>query len=200
MEPLQRPALLVIDMQNDFLKVGFATAEAIEHHRPAVANCQRLLAGARLAGVPVLFSRVAFRPSYVDANPHSPARKLGRFLQMDSWGGAIVDELQPRADEIVIVKKRASVFFATELDLVLRALDVKTLVLAGTATHLAVESTARDGHAHDYEVCVVADATTAAQPEFEAPSLRALAHFFGQVQTTEEVLASWAGAPRSPRR
>jgi nicotinamidase-related amidase len=129
----------------------------------------------------------------VDANRHSPARKRGGLLLLDSWGGEVVEELQPQPEEVVIVKKRTSVFFATELDLVLRGLGVKTLVLGGTATHLAVESTARDGHAHDYEVCVVSDACTALQPEFQEPSLRTVANFFGRVQTTDEVLAALGG-------
>jgi nicotinamidase-related amidase len=193
MEPLERPAVLICDMQNDFLKGEFAPPDAAERYGPAIGNCQRLVAAARARGWPVLFSRIAFRPGYPDANPHSPARQRGDLLLLGTWGGDVVDELAPRPAEVVITKKRTSVFFATELDLVLRGMGVRTLVLGGIATHLAVESTARDAHAHDYEVCVVSDASTALQAEFQEPSLRTVAAFFGRVHTTDEVIAALGG-------
>ncbi len=189
MERIEAPALLLIDLQNDILKGKLAPANAAAMFGPAVANCRRLLDAARAGALPVIFTRIAFRPGYPDANPHSPARLLGDLLLVDTWGGAIVDELTPRPDEIVITKKRTSAFFGTELELILRALGVRTLVLTGGATNRAVESTARDGHAYDYEVVVAADACAALKADLHDASLRSIADFFGTVYPTDEVLA-----------
>lgn len=191
---LERPALLLIDLENDIVKGKLAPPDAAQTFGPAIANCRRLLDAARARGVPVVFTRIAFRPGYADANPHSPARRLGNVLLVDTWGTEIVDELRPLPTEIVITKKRASAFFGSELDLVLRGLGVRSVVLAGGATNRAVESTARDAHAYDYEVVVVGDACAAMKPEFHEPSLRSIAEFFGSVCTTDEVLAGLAAS------
>jgi nicotinamidase-related amidase len=191
MERLEQPALLLVDLENEILRGELAPPDAEAMFAPVIANCRRLLEAARAREVPVLFSRIAFRPGYPDANPHSPARQRGNLLLVDTWGAAIVDELQPLPTEIVITKKRTSAFFHTELDLVLRALGVRSLVLAGTATNRAVESTARDAHSYDYEVFVVGDACAAVKVELHEPSLRSMADFFGGVYTTDDILASF---------
>ena len=190
MERLERPALLLVDLENDIVKGRLAPADADRTFGPVMANCRRLLDAARAGGVPVIFTRVAFRPGYADANPHSPARKLGDVLLIDTWGTEIVEELQPLPGETVITKKRSSAFFGSELEIVLRGLGVRSLILTGGATNRAVESTARDAHAYDYEVLVVADACAAMKPELHEPSLRSMADFFGSVYSTDDVLAA----------
>jgi biuret amidohydrolase len=188
MERIERPALLLVDLENDIVKGKLAPADADRTFGPVLANCRRLLDAARARGVPVIFTRIAFRPGYADANPHSPARKMGDSLLVDTWGTGIVDELRPLPGETVITKKRTSAFFGSELEILLRGLGVRSLILTGGATNRAVESTARDGHAYDYEVLVVADACAAMTPEFHGPSLRSMADFFGAVYTTDDIL------------
>jgi nicotinamidase-related amidase len=189
MERIERPALLLIDLENDIVKGTLAPADAERTFGPVLANCRRLLDAARARDVPAIFTRVAFRPGYADANPHSPARKLGDVLLVDTWGTEIVDELRPLPTETVITKKRSSAFFGSDLEIVLRGLGVRSLILTGGATNRAVESTARDAHAYDYEVLVVADACAAVKPEYHEPSLRSMAEFFGGVYSTDDVLA-----------
>jgi nicotinamidase-related amidase len=190
MERLERPALLLVDLENDIVKGRLAPADAERTFGPVLANCRRLLDAARAGGVQAIFTRVAFRPGYADANPHSPARKLGDLLLVDTWGTEIVEELRPLPGETLITKKRSSAFFGSELEIVLRGLGVRSLILTGGATNRAVESTARDAHAYDYEVLVVADACAATKPELHEASLRSMADFFGSVYTTDEVLAA----------
>jgi nicotinamidase-related amidase len=190
---IERPALLLVDLENDILRGELAPPDAERTFAPVIANCRRLLDAARARGIPVLYSRIAFRPGYPDANPHSPARQRGNLLLVDTWGAEIVDELAPLPSEIVITKKRTSAFFRTELDLVLHALGVRSVILAGTATNRAVESTARDAHSYDYEVYVVADACAAVKPDLHEPSLRSMADFFGGVYTTDAILAAIRG-------
>ena len=185
------PAVVVIDMQNDILKGKLAPANMKAAFEQAIGNCSRLLEAARRHDVPVVFTRIAFRPGYVDANPHSPARKLGLLL-VDTWGTEIVDELKPRRDEIIITKKRSSAFFGSDLEIVLRGLGAKSLILCGGATNRAVESTARDAHAYDYDVLVVGDAASAMAPEFHEPSLRSMAEFFGRIYSTDEIVEALA--------
>jgi nicotinamidase-related amidase len=188
MERIERPVLVLIDLQNDILKGKLASPGSDRHFGPMIANSQRLLEAARAKDVPVVFTRIAFRPGYVDANPHSPARKAGDLLLIDTWGGEIIDEVAPLPTEPVITKKRTSAFFASDLEIVLRGLRAESLILCGGATNRAVESTARDAHAYDYEVYVVSDACQAMKPEFHDASLRSMAEFFGGVYTTDEIL------------
>ena len=189
MNRIERPALLLIDLENDIIKGQLAPADAERTFGPVLANCRRLLEAARAGGIPVIFTRVAFRPGYADANPHSPARQLGDLLLVDTWGTEIVDELRPLPTETLITKKRSSAFFGSDLEIVLRGLAVRSLILTGGATNRAVESTAREAHAYDYEVLVVADACAAMKPEYHEPSLRSMAEFFGGVYSTDDVLA-----------
>ena len=192
MQPLERPALLLVDLENDIIRGQLAPPDAERMFPPAIAQCRRLLDAARARGIPVLFSRIAFRPGYPDANPHSPARQHGNLLLVDTWGAEIVEELRPLPTEVLITKKRTSAFFGTELHLILHGLGVRSLILAGTATNRAVESTARDAHSYDYEVLVVADACAAVKADLHEPSLRSMADFFGGVYATDDVLAALA--------
>jgi nicotinamidase-related amidase len=195
---LERPALILVDLENEIVRGKLSVPGAEQLQATMLANCQRLLAAAREQGIPVFFSRIAFRPDYADASPHAPVVKvphLRGLLVVDTWGTQIVDELTPRPDEVVITKKRTSAFFATELDLILRRRAVSSVVLAGTATNRAVEGTARDAHALDYDVVVVQDATAAQKAEFHEPSLRSMADFIARIATTDEILDTWVKTP-----
>jgi nicotinamidase-related amidase len=194
MVQLERSALLIIDLENEIVHGKLAFPGAEELHKTMLANCRRLLDAARAKNVPVIYTRIAFRPSYVDASPHAPVVKvphLRGLLVVDTWSTEIIDELKPLPDEVIITKKRTSAFFATELDLILRKLNVHSLVLTGSATNRAVEGTARDAHALDYDVSIVRDATAPQKTEFHEPTLRSLADFVAEIVATDDVLEAW---------
>jgi ureidoacrylate peracid hydrolase len=190
---LESPAVLVVDMQNDIVKGRLAAPAVVDRAPDVVAQIARVLEAARAAGTPIIFSRIAFRPGHVDANPESPARRLGYGLLEGDWGADIIDELRPMPGDHVVTKKRASAFFGTDLAILLRGLDAGSLVVTGGTTNRAVESTIRDAHAHDYHAIVVSDATIGVSPELHEGALRSIADFFGEVATAAEVVAAMFG-------
>jgi nicotinamidase-related amidase len=188
--PLDAPAVVTVDMQYDILK-GRLAAPAVVPHVPAVVErINAVLLAARGAGVPVIYSRIAFRQGHVDANPTSPARRLGYGLLEGDSGARIIDELRPAARDHLVTKRRTSVFFGTDFDILLRGLGIRTLIVTGATTNRAVESTIRDAHAHDYHAIVVSDATIGVSPELHEGSLRSIADFFGEVSSADEIVAA----------
>lgn len=173
-------AVLVIDMQNDFGAEGGMFHRAgidISMIRRAVGPTARVLAAARLVGIPVIYLKMGFKPDLSDAGPmHSPNfirhQLLGvgsvvsvpdgtqsRVLVRDTWGTAIVAELTPEPTDISLYKHRFSGFFETELDGVLKRLAVRHLIVTGCTTSICVESTIRDAMFRDYSCVLLEDCT-----------------------------------------
>jgi nicotinamidase-related amidase len=147
-------ALLVMDYQVGIVQTYCGEDPALVERMAATAR------SARLAGVPVVYVRVAFRPGYPELHPGNRnfrgIDKIGRFL--DGEPGTEIDRrVAPEPGEVVVTKHRVGAFWATELDQVLRALDVTDIVLGGIATSGVVLSTVRDGADRDFDVTVLAD-------------------------------------------
>src|SRR5919199_1506370 len=185
---LERPALLVIDMQNGFCHPAGSVARggaSIEDTQATIAPVASLLAAARAARVPVIFTRFVYRADYADGGilvrelrPHLQQR---RALVQGDWDAQIVDELAPRSDEFVVDKNRFSAFYATSLETILRSLDVHTLVVCGVTTNMCVESTVRDAGQRDYRVYVVRDAVGEFDRARHEHALCAMAFGFARV-------------------
>lgn len=198
-------ALIVVDAVNDFCSPGgYADREGldIQPAQAAVPRIRRLLRDGRGR----LDTRVFIRPVYgTGANWYLSEAWLERAARANpsgghnrypvcapgSWGAEFVPglEVDPGGD-LVVVKHRYSAFFGTELDLVLRARGVRTVLLAGVATNVCVESTARDAFFRDYHVVLVEDACAAYSAEEHAAAILNIRRWFGQVATVEEVLAA----------
>lgn len=183
-EPLtidpERTALLVVDMQNDFGTKGGMFDRAgidISQIQKAVAPTARVIAAARKAGMKVIYLKMGFRPDLSDAGTRdsptwikhemmhfgeavsAPDGTESRILIRDTWNTAIVSELKPQPDDIVVWKTRYSGFYQTELDSVLKRLNAKVLVFTGCTTSVCVESTIRDATFRDYSPVLLADCT-----------------------------------------
>ncbi len=190
---MPKTALLMIDLQNEVLHPD----GNLRGDLPAVADglidaVRRLVAWAREQRLPVIWVKNAFRPGLVDAARRvreGTAATAGRFVD-GSWGAEILDGLGRLADDVVITKKRSSAFFSTDLDLVLRGLGVERLIVGGTSTNWAIESTVRDGDSRDYEMVVVREVTGARIRDLHEPSLRSMASRYAQVCSLAEVLVS----------
>ena len=192
-------ALVVIDMQNGFTEQGGSMAALGLPYaalRGAIPGCQRLVAAAREAGVPVIYTRYAFQPGYQDAGVMAthliPSIVTNSALANGSWDAEIIKELTPGPDEIVIDKSRPSGFYGTRLEPVLSGLGVKNLVLAGVTTNICVETTARDAGQRDYVVHVVSDATAEFDQARHDHALNSIGFFFGWITNIEEVLEAWS--------
>jgi nicotinamidase-related amidase len=163
-----RPALLVIDMQHDFLDQGVPLEAAGGRDIiPAVAST---VAAARKAGVPVIFTQEAHRPGRIDsgreADPgmgkdHYPGtcgeQPLPEHCVEGSRGIEIVEELACGPHDLRITKRRYSCFLGTDLDLLLRGLRAETLLVTGVDTDVCVLWTVGDAFQLDYHVRVLED-------------------------------------------
>jgi ureidoacrylate peracid hydrolase len=202
----QRPALIVIDMQNGFCcadgfmnKIGldYTTSEA------AVEPITRLVAAARSAPIPIFFTRYTLNEDYSDAGlilELFPAIKDARGMIRDTWDADIVDELKPQAGERVVDKTRYSAFYDTDLEQQLRELDVDTLIVCGVTTNICVESTVRDAFFRDIRVVVPSDGTAAVTPELHEGALRDFEYGFGRVSTVVEITDALSRQPQVASR
>lgn len=159
-------ALLVMDMQSGILDRFADEKEAL------IAQTAKLLDAAREAGVRVVYVVVGFRAGYPEVSPRNvafaPIRASGRLV-VGTADTAIHPAIAPRAEEIVVTKHRVSAFAGTDLEMILRANAIDTLVLAGISTSGVVTSTVRHAADADYRLVVVEDAC--ADPDAEVHRL-----------------------------
>lgn len=200
-------ALVVIDMQRDFLEpggFGAALGNDVSLLRSAIAPTGAILAAARAAGILVIHTREGHREDLSDAPAHKvlrgdPAKRIGapgpmgRILVRGEPGHDIIPELAPLAGEIVLDKPGKGAFFATDLDLILRNRGVRTLLVCGVTTEVCVHTTVREANDRGYRCIVVGDACASYFPEFHAIALRMVAAqggIFGWVATSADLAAA----------
>ncbi|HTR83431.1 MAG TPA: pyrimidine utilization protein B [Reyranella sp.] len=198
-------ALIVVDMQNAYASPGGYLDLAgfdISGAAAAIENTKKAIEAARAAGVTVIYFQNGWDPNYVEAGgPGSPnyhksnALKTmrakpelqGKLLAKGGWDYEIVQEIPPQGSDIVVQKPRYSAFFNSNLDSILRARGIRTLIFTGVATNVCVESTLRDGFHLEYFGAVLHDATHHAGPDFvQKASLYNIEKFFGWVSSVEE--------------
>lgn len=191
-----RAAVLVVDVQNDFCadqgvfgKAGYDLSMA----QAMVPRLERLIEGAREAGVPVLFIQAIYDPVYLPPVWYERNARLDfeipRCLS-GSWGAEFY-HVAPLPAEMVVVKHRYSAFFGTELDLLLRSRGIQTVIMSGVATNICVESTARDAFMRNYYVVLVDDCSAAYRQEHHRGTLANIELGFGVVTTSAALLRIW---------
>jgi nicotinamidase-related amidase len=201
---LQAPALLVVDMQNDFVRAG-APLE-VPDARATIAVHRRLLAAFRARRLPVVYTRFvslaednllwrwspechpATRACWPDhARSYDDAPAPRRCVD-------VIDELAPAPGDPVIDKHGYGAFHATDLDARLRTLGVRSLVITATVTQICVEETAREAFHHGYMTTIVADAVSSFAPDLHAATLRKFAMKFGWATDAVDVIAELPSA------
>jgi ureidoacrylate peracid hydrolase len=192
-----RAALLVVDVQNDFVADGGfferigADVKTAQRRIPALA---RLIDAARSARVPVVFVQAIYDPQFVSAPMRERNRRRGVELPRclsGSWGADFY-AVKPRPGEPVVIKHRYSAVPNTELVPLLERLGVESLLLAGVATDTCVESTARDLYFIDYYVTLVSDCCAAFDEADHQAALRRFERDYGATVGSAEVIAAWA--------
>jgi ureidoacrylate peracid hydrolase len=189
-------ALVIVDLQNDFCHPQGALARRgirVERMEAVVAAVDRLARAFRAAGRPVLFVRTEHGP-WTDSpvwvgrvkHPECGIERVPVCLE-GSWGAEFYG-LRPEPGDRVIVKRRYSAFYGTDLELTLRALGVRSIVVVGVATNVCVETTVRDAFMRDFDTVVVPEGCAANTPEEHAFGLRSIETYFGRVVPLEEVL------------
>ncbi len=175
-----KTALVVVDMQNDFVKEGGSlVVPDAEGTIPAIQDLLRL---ARESGMRVVFTQ----DTHTEGDPEWDI--WPEHVSENSWGWQIVDELAPRKGEFVIPKVRYDAFYGTHLDHFLRHWGVETLVLCGTVANICVHYTAASAALRWYRVIVPKDATSALDPFDLESSLRQTAFLFnGTITHTDAI-------------
>lgn len=208
-------AVVVIDMQNAYASPGGYVDRAGFDVGPAagvIGNIARVLETARGAGMPVVYLQNGWDADYVEAGtPGSPnwhksnalktmrARPelAGQLLARGTWDYELVDALAPQPGDIRVHKPRYSAFFNSQLDSVLRARGIRTLVFVGIASNVCVESTLRDGFHLEYFGVMLEDATHHLGPDFiRQATVYNVETFFGWVGTVADFCGAVGQLPR----
>jgi biuret amidohydrolase len=209
-------ALLIIDMQRDFLDPkGYVAQTGVDVGilRKTIEPTRRLLEAARKAKIRVIHTREGHRPDLADLNavkqrrasgagaPIGSLGPLGRLLVRGELGHGIIDEIEPLPHETIIDKPGFGAFYATDLELVLRAGGISALVIAGVTTDICVHSTLREAIDRGFECTTVADACAAGDPGVHQAMLACIAGeggILGRVSSSDAVIAAWSRHGMSP--
>jgi len=197
-------ALLVVDVQNDFCaQGGMMHAEGLDLSmvQGMAERVGPLIDAARRAGVLCVFVKNVYSTTtnwYLsDSWLEQAWRRRGTsyierdICGADSWSGEFYGDIRPERDDPIVIKHRYDAFTNTDLDLILRAHNVRTVVLAGVATNVCVETTARSAFVRDYYVVVPSDAVATYSAAEQESSLKTLDRYFAEVVTIAEVEKAW---------
>jgi nicotinamidase-related amidase len=207
-------ALLIIDMQRDFIEpggFGEALGNDVSLLRPAIAPLQALLAAARQAGLLVMHTREGHRPDLSDLHPAKRNRgraalmigdegPMGRILVIGEPGHDIIPELYPLPGEPVIDKPGKGAFYNTELTELVEQHGLTQLIVTGVTTEVCVHTTVREANDRGIDCLVLSDCTGSYFPEFHETALRMVAAqggIFGWVSDSASVIATLT-APAAP--
>jgi nicotinamidase-related amidase len=183
---MEKPALLIIDMQNDFVldkkPLKVAGAQAV------IPKIQAVLAEFRKRSLPVFHILRVHRPDGSDVEIIRQERfRQQPFAVAGTPGAAVIDELKPHKGEYVLEKTRMSAFIGTELDLMLRTLGVSTLFICGIQTPNCIRTTVFDGIAYNYPVALIDDATGASSEEVHRANVRDMQNIGVRIVKTAEI-------------
>ena len=210
-----KAALVIIDMQRDFLEpggFGAALGNDVSRLQRVIEPTARLLKAAREAGMAVIHTREGHRPDLSDLPPAKRRRgrhprkigdtgPMGRILVQGEPGHDIIAALYPAPGEPVIDKPGKGAFYATDLDLILRNRGISQLVLCGVTTEVCVNTTAREGNDRGYDCLVLSDCTGSYFTEFHEQALRmicAQGGVVGWVAPSAPLVEALAAAPSTP--
>jgi nicotinamidase-related amidase len=214
-------ALVIIDMQRDFLEpggFGEGLGNDVSLLAAVVPPLREVLAAARAHGLLVIHTREGHRSDMSDCPPSKRARgqlefgigspgPKGRVLIRGEFGHGIVDELAPAPGEVILDKPGKGAFYATDLELMLRNQGITSLIVTGVTTEVCVHTTVREGNDRGFECLVLSDCVGSYFPEFHEVGLRMIAAqggIFGWVAASGALLDALAadtdvgGGPEGP--
>ncbi len=186
----QRPALLIVDFVMAYLDQASPLYAGVEE---ALASNERLLAAARGAGVPVIFTNVEYEPGGADGGVFYRKVPALRVFARGSPLGAFPDSLTPREGEAVVTKQYASAFFGTDLAPLLKAQDIDTVLITGLSTSGCVRATALDACQHGFLPFVVREACGDRHPGPHEASLFDLQAKYAEVISEADAITRLRG-------
>jgi ureidoacrylate peracid hydrolase len=190
------PALIVVDMQNGFVskggsydKLGMNTS----NYRKIIPKLKDVMEFCRSMEIPIFYTEAVKEASGIDV-----LTKIHNFLPKSrqerlkfpicirgTWDGVTIDELKPRENDPVVIKRRDSAFQDTELRVWLQSEGINLLFFTGIDTSICVETSLRDGFNIGYDVGVISDATASGYEEHYETTLQRVRDYYGLVMSTE---------------
>ncbi len=191
-------ALLVVDVQNDFVSPKGSAAQRGDDVSAAVAMLPRLIRlieEARRVSLPVIYVKTTHSewtdtPSWIYRKSQQSALNTCRE---GTWGAEFYEGISPLPNERVVIKHRYSAFINSDLNTVLKAKGIESVLVTGVATNVCVETTARDAYMYDYYVTMVSDCAAAYEPKLHETTLENIRRHFGLVASSEEIIQTWQG-------
>jgi len=193
----RQTAVLVMDLENDLIHEegafkDFGFAQMVKDN-DVLGKTNSLLAAARQAQVKVIYVSVKFRSGHPEVS-----RNTGLFqavveanaLVEGTWGAEIHEAVKPREGEPVVTKRAVSAFAASDLEKILQASGINTLVLSGVTSNFVVEGTAREAADRGYNVVVVGDCCASMSQEAHDSALTTALPFLATLTTSDEVAAA----------
>jgi len=200
-----RTAVVVVDMQNSFASKGGMfdlVGQDISVAKNVIEANKKVIEAARAAKIKVIYLLMSYEPDLSNSGgPDSPnwhkefglvvmrqkPELKGKILIRGTWDEAVVDELKPKPEDIIVRKARYSGFVGTNLDQILKTYNIKYLMFTGIATNVCLESTLRDAFFREYWPIVISDATNNAGPPFtQQGTLWNVEALFGWVTTAQD--------------
>jgi nicotinamidase-related amidase len=188
----EKCALLVIDMQDEFVKPHWSPDWVPEATRQ-VPRIKTLIEHCRSKNIPVIYTVYSKTHHYLD-RPKTGKFMPGRYPELDIdlsmfyVKGQVWHELAPRKDEIVIEKPSYGAFYDTPLETILKNMEKDTVVICGTLTNCCCGVTARQAYERSFKVVFGSDVTSTVDPEMQEPELKVLRKGFARVMITEEII------------
>jgi biuret amidohydrolase len=201
-----KTAIIMIDMQRDFLEVGGfgdSLGNDVSLLTAAIAPCKALLTAARKAGMLIIHTREGHRADMSDAPKAKLARgapsmrigdqgAMGRILIRGELGQDIIPELYPIAGEPIIDKPGKGAFYATDLATILHNHGIENLIVCGVTTEVCVHTTVREANDRGYQCLVPSDCCASYIPEFHEVAIRmiqAQGGIFGWVTDSNSIIS-----------
>jgi nicotinamidase-related amidase len=184
-------ALLVIDMQDEFVQPG-ASPSWIPEATRQIPRIKTLIDGCRAKQIPVIYTIFSNTHHYLD-RPLTGPTMPNRYPDIDPSEFAAVeakvcDELAPAEGEIVITKPSYGAFYDTPLETILKRLGKDTVIICGTLTNYCCGTTARQAYERSFKVVLGSDVCATDDPEMQEPELKVLRKGFARVMTAEEIM------------
>jgi len=186
-------ALIVIDMQNDFIKPG-GVLYSDKTPKEIVPNIKKIIDVCHEKSIPVIYTQTMLKDEF-EISPLEVSYQpilIKKGMRERTWGYEIIDELTPQPGDHIVKKHRYDAFYNTNLQLILNNVKglrvIDTVIIVGTLTNVCCESTARSAYMRDYKVVFVSDANGTFDESLHRATLFNISHFFGRVLSTQELI------------
>jgi len=188
----EKCALLVIDMQDEFVKPHWSP-DWVPEATKMVPRLKKLIGHCRIKNIPVIYTVYSNTHNYLD-RPKTGKFMPGRYSELDIdfsifyRDGQVWYELAPTEDEIVIKKSSYGAFYDTPLETILKNLDKDTVIISGTLTNYCCSTTARQAYERSFKVIFGSDVTAPDDPDLQELELKIMRKGFAKVLTAEEII------------